>query len=208
MSLASVTEERAQFPLPTGEAAPKASSGDDVIEDYMLQLLQRVRGESSVSPTTLRTLFPQEERSPRAEAELSIAEPNAPAGPALLTETEYQPRSQAPEMGMDLATMRAIANENRNKHIRKHARRTWMDRTKVQFTGTVAGFSVAFASFFYLDTHPEPAALGMFAGLAIAGFWTWQAVHGRKLLLESLSLNEEEVAPGGSAMDEGGENPA
>lgn len=171
------------------------AASEDSIEAYMQQLLQRVRGDSGPSTTSLQSFSPDPDRNPQTEVVLPNLNQDSLMQGAVLTESEYQPRSQAPEMGANFAAMRAIGNDSRKKNILKHAERTWTDKTRTRLFGSVGGLAIAFASFFYLDTHPEYAAIGLFTGFSIAGFWLWQAFHFRKKLVNSLRLNLEEIAP-------------
>jgi hypothetical protein len=174
-------------------AIPAGSAGDDdTIECYMERLLQRVRGKHAES-TVVQRRSRDQERSPVTEAELDLESPVEPSEPAPLTESEYMPRSQAPEITVDLKTMRAIGNERRQKDILSHAERTYSNKTRGKFAGAVLGVAVACGSYFYLNTYPEFAAVGLVAGSGIALYWLLQANRFRKQLFDSLRLNTEEL---------------
>jgi hypothetical protein len=179
------------------------ASGDDSIEDYMQRLLKRVRGDSATTEQSfgIYNVESETERTPRTEAEMDLVELKQSRESKPLTQSEYQPRSQAPEVVANFAAMREIGNDHRRKNILNHAERTLTDRTKSGLIGAVAGIGMSVASFFYLDAQPELAATGLFAGLGMAVICIWQAIHSRKKVLRSMQLDREECEAEASAED-------
>jgi hypothetical protein len=163
-----------------------SSSGDDSIESYMERLMERVRGESRVSSSGARS---QSERGPRTEADLILDETPEEAG--VLTESEYLPRSQAPELTAGLEAMRALGNDLRRNQIMRHARQKWAAKSYFKLAGSALGLGLALGSFFFLDSNTELAAIGLCVGLTVSGVWTWQAIRYRRQLFNALQLNSQ-----------------
>lgn len=172
---------------------------EDSIESYMERLLERVRGDGSAETGQRRNEVVQ-----LSETEPSVTEQppleklptstSPPPEPAVLTESEYQPRSQAPEMNVNLAAMRAIANDSRKNNMRVHAQQKWSNKSQSKFVGALIGLGIAGTSFYFLDTHTEFAAIGFFTGCSIAAFWLWRAFRYRRQLFDSLQLETKPAA--------------
>src|SRR5688572_14009567 len=100
----------------------------------MQRLLERVRGDEIPAGA-------QESQLGGSSSSEGLESSNSadPPEPTVLTASEYQPRSQAPEMNANLAAMRAIANDSRHTNMRTHAQRKWTDQSQTKFIGSIAG---------------------------------------------------------------------
>lgn len=171
---------------------------DDSIESYMQRLLQRVRGDSGPVDAPM---FRQEEKpqmpiaiAPPSEApdDAEIARPKAAD---LLTESEYQPRSHAPEMNSNLAAMRELANRSRHEQFLSHAHRTWTSRSQSLLIGSLAGLTITIASFLLLDIYSKLAAVGLVVGLCVTACGIIRVFQSRRHIFDELSLKPTELQP-------------
>ncbi|MEX2141535.1 MAG: FHA domain-containing protein [Pirellulales bacterium] len=149
---------------------------DESIDDYMAQLLKRVRGVGSAH---------QAPASQAPEPPVRATQ-NGPASSSISASSEQIPtvqevpaklarRAPAPELSSDLAAMRELANFSARAAIDHHAYRNWGRAAFGKLTiallaaGTGAG-AVCFA--------PAPDSMLMYAGLSsfvVALFWLLQA---------------------------------
>jgi hypothetical protein len=179
-----VVEEQAQ-PIERDDAPAIMRSGDvppaegnnedeESIDNYMAQLLKRVRGVGAAN------------EGPASQAPPPVSRPAQPvsAQSSLSAEsaqnvqeipTKLVRRTPAPELSSDLAAMRELANLSARAAIDKHAYRNWGRAAFGKLTiallaaGTGAG-AVYFA--------PAPDSMLMYAGLSsfvVALFWLLQA---------------------------------
>ena len=156
-------------------AAQRNKEDDESIDNYMAQLLKRVRGVGSnyqgpasqaPEPVARSAQNVSQHSSPPADEQVQSAQ----EVPAKLTR-----RAPAPELSSDLAAMRELANLSARAAIDQHAYRNWGRAAFGKLTiallaaGTGAG-AVCFA--------PAPDSMLMYAGLSsfvVAVFWLLQA---------------------------------
>ncbi|HEV7281878.1 MAG TPA: hypothetical protein VGN57_16880 [Pirellulaceae bacterium] len=161
-------------PAPSFASMP-AESEEDSIDDYMQSLLRRVRGESAVQLTqpvqdVRRSTMV---RVPEPEPEVEIEEVSV----APLTESEFTPRSEAPEQSDKLSAMRELANESaRSAIFSSVVRRTY---AKTATTGGLSGAAAllgTLALWFGAESNMLVVGAGLLAWAASAawGYRAWK----------------------------------
>jgi len=160
--------------LPPG--AERNAEDEKSIDDYMAQLLKRVRGVGSAHQGPASQAPERPTRVAQNVPESSSAPPSSEQIPAVQeVPAKLARRAPAPELSSDLAAMRELANLSARAAIDKHAYRNWGRAAFGKFTiallaaGTGAG-AVSFA--------PAPDSMLMYAGLSsfvVALFWLLQA---------------------------------
>jgi len=134
---------------------------EESIDDYMAQLMERVRGiteDSSLSEPISRHTQPNDDTSlgssepsqssgvrppPAAGEPTSHGSPPQPTGPNRREPIELSPRAEAPEKSVDLSALRTLANFSARAAIDKHARgrlaRTAYGKLLVSLVGFAIG---------------------------------------------------------------------
>ena len=110
------TKSGSEQPEPKPDQAAPASAAhehEESIEDYMVRLLQRVRGPNAEVPAVEPIARP---KAPVAESPPQVADDRAQPVP-----TKIEPRSSAPENIAHLAAMREIANLSTRTAIATHS---------------------------------------------------------------------------------------
>jgi hypothetical protein len=168
-------------------ATPPDRGGDESdvsIEDYMTQLMQRVRGKSE------QDLPPAPKRRPAPAAPATKVVAAAPSAPASLSKAvvdervksdvpckletlrSLPARSAAPEQSSSLQAMRELANQSARSAIDTSALRRWQANVRAKFAVSVCsvvggGALLTFSS--GLLSWTTAAALGAFAAAGVFG---------------------------------------
>ena len=165
-------------PEDSASSAAAAQEKEDVesIDDYMAQLLKRVRGVGSAYQGPASQAPERPARAAQSVADSSSQPTSSPPIPVVEeVPAKLARRAPAPELSSDLAAMRELANLSARAAIDKHAYRNWGRAAFGKLTiallaiGTGAG-AVCFA--------PAPDSMLMYAGLSsfvVAVFWLLQA---------------------------------
>ncbi len=125
-------------PVPPAPVEMSVPSGDDV-DDYMKQLMYRLRGDEPVSvpvaiPQPVKTFQTSADRSSQRE-ELNPANP--------LPASEYVPRGSAPEKTSTLDALRQIANQSVHSAIQTSMRKKNRDNSLLHLGATGVAFFVS-----------------------------------------------------------------
>jgi hypothetical protein len=171
-----------------------SSSGDEEsIEQYMNQLLQRVRGQSagpvaSQSPQTPRTI--EAKAQPRLPAMQPAGTASGERGPAPANPFAWaanfgtaRPKSSTPAPKTDLEALRALANESARRAISRHAlRKLRRNALTKAIVATLAGVT---SLWLILESADWRSLQCITAGVAllVAAYWTGQTY---RTLLQSL----------------------
>jgi predicted nuclease with TOPRIM domain len=170
-----------------------SSSGDEEsIEQYMNQLLQRVRGQSagpvaSQAPQTPRTIEAKAQpRLPAMQPAGTASEPGlSPANPFAWAPNfgTARPKSSTPAPKTDLEALRALANESARRAISRHAlRKLRRNALTKAIVATLAGVT---SLWLILESADWRSLQCITAGVAllVAAYWTGQTY---RTLLQSL----------------------
>lgn len=165
-------------PQPEPPAAESQGPGDDSIEDYMNKLLQRMHtddggGSEGADASTVASSASLQS----AEPEPAVTEPEPE--PEMLDESEYVPRSTAPERTDNLAQMRELANSSARQAIATSVRSRQKSQGFLRIVLSamfIAGAGV-FAVLCQTSLMPHIAACGACIMLAM-----WTGLAGLKLL--------------------------
>jgi hypothetical protein len=187
--LPAVTPQIASDPVPV---APHASEEEESIDNYMAQLLKRVRGVGAgyQAPSA-------QPQAPAATAATDTPEPPAPSPSAeQAASVEEVPsklarRSTAPELSSDLAAMRELANLSARAAIDKHAYRNWGRAAFGKLTIAMLAAATGAATVYFA---PAPDSMLMYAGLSsfvITLFWLLQAGILVKNVLQATRRREQ-----------------
>jgi hypothetical protein len=161
-----------------GELRPtgRHEEDDESIDNYMAQLLKRVRGVGSAHESPASQARETVQSRVQQETESASPPPSSEQTPVVQeVPARLARRAPAPELSSDLAAMRELANLSARAAIDKHAYRNWGRAAFGKLTiallaaGTGAG-AVHFA--------PAPDSMLMYAGLSsfvVAVFWLLQA---------------------------------
>jgi hypothetical protein len=188
-------------PAPGGPAA-HADDEEESIEDYMVKLLGRVRGDSAplVPKPFVRPTVPQPE--PVVEPEPEIAPQDQLKVATTPVEPFAMPQRQVPtELTSNLAAMRELANFSARDAIDTSVRNRWWQAAIGKFS--VAGVALASAVILLIWTKDARSIQFIGAGIAvlIAIFWGLQGTimlrnvrKANQLLAEMAKEPEEEAA--------------
>ena len=157
---------------------------DESIDNYMERLLKRVRGESTTDAGAWKQSQPASAISAAsaiAPAAAPLPTPAALPPPAQIApepESDYIPRTTAPEGTLGLSAMRDLANTAARTaietHIRKHTGRQAIGKlvtaTLISATSTVLGY-------WAWKSHSLAAGVGAGVGAAAGLFWTLAALR-------------------------------
>lgn len=160
----------------TAFAATPGEPDEDSIDDYMQSLLRRVRGETSAQLTqpvqdVRRTTML---RTPESEPEVVVEEP--PVAP--LTESEFLPRSEAPEQSEKLSAMRELANESvRSAIFSSVVRRTYGKTATAGALSCISALIGVLALWFGAQGNLLVVGAGLLAWAASAawGYRAWKS---------------------------------
>jgi hypothetical protein len=150
---------------------------EDSIDDYMQSLLRRVRGESAaqltqpVQDVRRTTLLRAPEPEPEAPAEEVSVAP--------LTESEFTPRSEAPEQSDKLTAMRELAIEStRSAIFSSIVRRTYGKTATSGALSAVAAIVGVLALWFGAQGNLLVVGAGLLAwvGSAAWGYRAWKSL--------------------------------
>ena len=163
------------MPEPPAPQLQTNENGDVDVEDYMSQLFQRLRGDSS--PTSMTP------SSPAVHSQTESAGSDSPVKTPLqatsvqhielLKASEYKPKSVAPEKKSNMAAMRELALESTREALNKSRDRDRKQKATVSLYGAFGGlflstilmiFAGSINLYFFLGT------LGLVVSLGIAGF--------------------------------------
>ena len=154
----------AQPKLPPASATESSTEDEESIENYMSRLMERVRGgnpndDEILQPRAKVTSPIMEMPPPEATSEMASdlsaklplgASPEPPAAEVRVDPRSMAPRSSAPERDMDLAAMRALANDSARSAIVISEQKRWSSRalgkTIVMFLLIVLGFMLHLVS--------------------------------------------------------------
>ena len=163
-------EPAAAKPVWSERPAAAAAGNDESIESYMDRLLKRVRGESGGAPEKPATRYAPPTPAPQqAPAPLPEVKPVAAVEP--VKAEDYIPRSQAPEQGVNLAAMRALANSAARSAIQTHAQHRGNKQAKGKLVGAAACVAVAgVAAVIALQGGSWTLAGGALLALLAAGY--------------------------------------
>jgi hypothetical protein len=171
----------ARTPDPGVSASPacrgNGSDGDEEsIENYMERLLGRIRGEHGNERSTPVKCEPAPQETPPVEEQEPPQMPAAPPSEETLDETEYVPRSAAPERSSNLAAMRELANESAHSAINTCFRRR--RRSFVFGKVLLALFAVAVAATVVTigDIRQNATLYGALVASIMAGAWVLQVL--------------------------------
>ena len=134
------------------EPSRRSGDEDESIESYMNRLLVRLRGPSGTTGYVC-TAPPEREQEERAP----ITEPNwCPVPDPTPTEpeeaTDFRPRSLAPEGSVNLAAMRALANDSARTAIAVHKRQSLYYQVLLNMLGALVAMAVC-ACFIHQFRH-------------------------------------------------------
>jgi hypothetical protein len=177
-----------EAPLPTGRDgnAGAGAGEEDSIDDYMAQLMQRIRGTSTGSeqaqatwtaPKTPDPVAAKAEPGTDASKRADSLEPSSDLPPITLEEMKRSgPR---PEQGTDMGALRDLANQTARSAIGVHASRKHRENATSKLL--VVGAAVASGSYL-LATAPSLVSL-QFGGacIAVIGSLYWGIVIMRSL---------------------------
>jgi len=172
-------------PLPSWPSpAPHSDSHDDEsIEAYMARLLTRVQARHvEVAPASI--LSAATNGGPLVECDAASNQPpvGLPVEAPTQAQTEFVPRSAAPERSGNLDAMRALANDCTRTAIAQHAKSNWASVLKLKLFVTFFSLTCIAASVTFCWGNPPLMAVGFLVGLSILAYWAWQLVIYRKLL--------------------------
>jgi hypothetical protein len=155
----------------------QAEDGDAALEDYMAQMMARVRSTSGTASSYSPT--PQESnRSVSVPAEVQVAAPAAPAPESeSLSESELLAELPAPKSqrgpASDLAAMRALARQSATKAIGSHRERRHVEAAFGQVL--MCGASAIGASLL-MSSSPAVDSYKFWAGIAAGVVGVWSAL--------------------------------
>ncbi len=177
----------------TGESVVDEEDGESV-EDYMQRLLQRVKGEASgasfAAPpkTTSPATVPIQKAAHTEPVKRVVPEVNEEESLAV---EDYIPRSSAPENNLNLAAMRALANETARSALAKSSAKTLSPRSNSGKLGISAfGFVVGTIILLVNGIALNVAFLGMTAAYLIFLIWGFEATQGAGLIGSSTSKSK------------------
>ena len=174
-----VDESAARPAAEPTRAKSKDDEDNDSIDDYMAQLLQRMRspgGQAAApasKPAAGASRTPAEADAPAAGETATSVPAAAEPPPGRRKPAQMSPMAVAPEKHGDLAAMRELANMSAKTALHKHAR----GQTKIAARGKllVAAIGLLVGGLLlvlWLHWHAGPLAfLAAMAGFAISGVW-------------------------------------
>jgi hypothetical protein len=188
-------EKRDDFNSNSGTANPARSDGsssiinnndEESIEDYMVKLLQRVRGESSTAP--------QPAAASKAASSQPVIPMTAPAGFQLdsLAASDVQPsafhpdptkrRRSMPAPQTDLEALRALANESARRAISRHALRKHRRTATTKFIISALAGATSVLLMLEPGNWLSPQFISGCIALLVGAYWGGDAL---RVLIES-----------------------
>jgi hypothetical protein len=191
--------ERSKSPTSTGRAEGHASHQEDgeAIEEYMSQLLQRMRGPKAGENAV------ELSRPPVAESLVpALAEPASEPEPAPVVTstppTQFVPRALAPELTADFSAMRALANTTARQAIDAHRRRRQARFTRGKLTVAAIALTISFALLWLSSDGSHVALWSAIASGLVSVYWGGRYI----LLAHKLRGKAEEAAAEEPAVEE------
>jgi len=163
--------------IPAVEQPPKNRSGDDesddaVLEDYMSNMLARMRGEpsSKVTPPLIRTNTNGDTTHPDPVAAVDAVAKRIASTASEIAEVEplgldeLRETSQKPELLADLGAMRQLANQSARSAIAKHHRRRHLERALGSFFVCMIATAIGIYALLAVEDYRD----AMFTGGCVA----------------------------------------
>jgi predicted nucleic acid-binding Zn-ribbon protein len=175
-----------------------AGSEDESIESYMERLMQRVRGDTPVPPSSKKStpvpIAEKAEPSPQIEQEPGAPEAPTAEQPTHLQTNEFSPRRTAAELGTDMSALRELVNNAARSAIDHHVRK----HTGKQAAGRLMGacFIVVISGvlcYWAWKTQSRPATAGALIGVGLGVSWTLASIR-RMFKLKRLNNPQAEAA--------------
>jgi|GEM_PF-5625379 len=145
----------------------KEDDADDSIESYMSRLMQRLKSSDDEEPSPGKTTG-----ASRAQATAKPAAPPPSPKPAeskpLTCLSEISPRSQAPELGANLAAMRELANSAARGAIESHRTKSKQQRVNLRTVNTLMALLVGAGFLFVWSRTGSVFAIG---GIGLSLLW-------------------------------------
>jgi hypothetical protein len=165
---------------PTHTEEETTVEDDDSIQQYMDQLMRRVRGEPSDSPAPSREVEPRRETKVEPEATPApspASEASFASGGSVISSEQYMPRSSAPEKSEKLAKMRELANSSARTAI-DTASRTQRTKTAAIHAGMATAAAIAGTTLIgYAASDGSLVRIGTAVmSLGAAAWWAYRAV--------------------------------
>ncbi|MFT5302080.1 MAG: hypothetical protein ACI814_002894 [Mariniblastus sp.] len=175
--------------------APVESNDDSVddVQDYMSQLLSRMRGDEKQTTKALKPVVETPIQETSASITAVAAEPRKIE--ALLKADEFKPKSKAKPMA-SLGAMRELANSVARSSVRKCEDRTRKELGHVQLGISVSSF--ALAVYYFMAEFRLPFDTGFCVGgicLTISGFLGCRFYLNMKHNEQLVDTKKSKVAP-------------
>ena len=175
-----VEESSAARPaVETTSAEAKHDDDDGSIDEYMAQLLQRMRSPRSQPAASVSIATADPPRAPMGPGVSDAPETESPGAsaaqpaPGRRTPTQMSPMAVAPEKHGGLAAMRELANMSAQTALHKHARgqtkKSARGKLLVAAAGALAG-GLLLVLCFHWEAGPLAFVAAM-AGFAVGGIW-------------------------------------
>lgn len=179
------------------ESPAKEDDSDDSIESYMSRLMQRLKSSD-------------EEESPRktnsGARQQAAAKPAAPPPPPkpveskpLTSLSEISPRSQAPELGANLAAMRELANSAARGAIETHRTKNNQQNVNLRTINMLMALLVAAGFTLMWSRTGSLLALG---GIGLSLLWAVGSCVVAALNAQMLRKDKRDAAAAGSAQED------
>jgi hypothetical protein len=175
------------IPEPMVPKPPVASHGDDEesIDDYMVKLLERVRGGAPAGPSSYQMPASRPPTPPAPVAAMS--EPAVPAaGGESANPKEMAPRAVAPEKNVNLSAIRELANLQAKSALTQHERRRLSISSRAKLLVTIVALSVGMFLIWARLTQglPDNTVYAAAIAFTVAVFWGFQyfVVTGRLIV--------------------------
>ena len=152
---------------------------DDSIEDYMAQMMARLRGEETpapqVTPTVTPTATPVAAPTPEPVAEKAIA---APVKPLSMEDLDELKKGPAPEHSRDMSALRDLANDSTRHSIKVSSSSRARETAHVHLA--LSAMAIGFGGYAaWVSSGSLNAPLPLFGGLAAATagvYWAFRTV--------------------------------
>ncbi|MCA9175361.1 MAG: hypothetical protein KDB14_12845, partial [Planctomycetales bacterium] len=169
----------AHVPAPRADSFSSGLDDDEPIEEYMEQLLMRVRGGATEKPAAEAPVS-----KPKAKKEPAARPAPAPAREKLDLET-YRPNSEAPEKSGSLRAMRELANDSARDAISQHAERDYaISVTRKRWMAWSAGGVSSIATAMFVLGN-QIAGLLVVPSAIVAAMWLRQSQRAATRLKEA-----------------------
>lgn len=149
-----------------GEPEPSGEEGEDSIEDYMAQLMQRLQGGvTGEAPAPKPDPKPVDEVVETPEPVAAVEQPPVAEKEVVMDASEYKPRSSAPEQNSNMAAMRDLANQSARSAIKTSTTKVRWAFAGARFGMALFFFSIGSVMFYMKDSLLSP----MFFGALVTG---------------------------------------